>query len=70
MGVWMDSGIEFPLPSPHLSLLSVVLPKSEKPIARAQRRGVRARDHASAYQKEFALEQALRKAKTPKRPFV
>jgi hypothetical protein len=41
-------------------------PTISRSAVRAHRRGVLARNHASAYQKEFALEQALRKAETPK----
>jgi hypothetical protein len=70
MSVWTDSGSEFrPKPS-RRSLRSAVLPKRAESIAKAHRRGALARVSASACQKEFALEQALRKAKTPQRPFI
>jgi hypothetical protein len=65
-----NSGSEFPFSPFVLSPAAAIFPKTQSSTVRAHRRGVLARDHASACQKEFALEQALRKAKTPKRSFV
>jgi hypothetical protein len=70
MSVLPDSGFEFRAKPPHRPSRSAVLPDNQKSTAGAPRRGAPAFNHASACQKEFALEQALRKTETPERPFI
>jgi hypothetical protein len=70
MGVSTNSVKEFRQRSSGLSSPSAVLFQKAEYFASAPRRVALARAPASACQKEFALEQALRKAETPERPFI